>query len=407
MNSPSENLQHRGSYNSQNQVKLVRGGREYFELLAWLISGAQHVVHLQVYIFEDDSTGQQVGELLMAAARRGVQVYLLVDGYASQRPHLSRTYEQQLKAAGIHFNRFEPLFKSRHFYFGRRLHHKLVVVDGIHALVGGINICDRYNSDDGKPPWFDLALYVNGETSRELELVCCSMWNDSAGKRKIVPGPALQQAAAPEGCTAASVRVRRNDWIKGKQQIWKSYANLIANAQEEIIIACSYFLPGRTLLRLMIRAAKRGVSVRVIVAGPTDVMIAKHAERYLYRVLLKHHIRVFEYNKSVLHAKVGLTDGKWMTIGSYNLNNISAYASIELNLDVRNQPFVSATRDQLENIICDDCTEITAAQYQANTGRLKRLWQYCCYKLIKTTLYLFTFYFKRELNWRGSGSKKR
>jgi len=281
----------------------------------------------------------------------------------------------------------------------------VLVVDGCEALVGGINICDRYNSDDGKPPWLDLALYVNGATARELEQICCALWNDSIAAPKVTPGKVNGEAAAPEDTMAAAVRVRRNDWVKGKKQIWRSYANLLANAQEEIIIACSYFLPGRTLLRLMSRAVKRGVAIRVIVAGPSDVMIAKHAERYLYRWLLAHRIRVFEYRKSVLHAKVGLTDSKRMTIGSYNINNISAYASVELNLDVRNKPFVASVKEQLEHILRNDCVEITAAQYRADTGRLKRLWQYCCYRLIKMILRLFTFYFKREPGPRPSAAE--
>ena len=99
--------------------------------------------NLQIYIFEDDETGVEVATALMKAAQRGVKVYLLLDGYASQ--YLPDEFIVQLKEGGVQFRWFEPLFRSRHFYFGRRLHHKLIVVDTVHSLVGGVNISNRYN----------------------------------------------------------------------------------------------------------------------------------------------------------------------------------------------------------------------------------------------------------------------
>src|SRR5690606_19160243 len=146
-----------------------------------------------------------------------------------------------------------------------------------------------------------------------------------------------------------------------------------------IIIACSYFLPGWKMRKLMAKAVQRGVSVKVIVAGLSDVMVAKHAERYLYRWLLKNGISVYEYQDRILHAKVGVADGKRMTIGSYNINNISAYASIELNLDIRNRPFVSKVETQLNELITEGCHEVTLDNYRTSYNRTKRVWQHVCF----------------------------
>src|ERR1035437_3818364 len=120
------------SYTHRNIVQLIKGGHEYFDLFTDLINSATHSVHLQTYIFDNDETGVAIGDVLMDAARRGVQVYFIADGYASQV--MSSAFIHKLKAAGIHFKYFEPLFRSTKFYFGRRLHHKVAVIDAKHSL---------------------------------------------------------------------------------------------------------------------------------------------------------------------------------------------------------------------------------------------------------------------------------
>src|SRR5882762_3695256 len=117
------------SFLPRQTVKLIRGGRGYFDLLKEMIAEARYTLHIQVYIFEEDDTGNEIAEALLAAAGRNVRVFILVDGYASQK--LSRGFVQRLRDAGIYFRKFEPLLRSKHFYFGRRLHHKVVVADGV------------------------------------------------------------------------------------------------------------------------------------------------------------------------------------------------------------------------------------------------------------------------------------
>ncbi|WP_232826000.1 phospholipase D-like domain-containing protein [Chitinophaga alhagiae] len=360
------------------------------------MNGARETVHLQTYIFGNDATGQQVADALIRAAQRGVQVYLLTDGYASQ--HLNGQLKQRLIAGGVHFRWFEPLFRSRRFYVGRRLHHKVTVVDGRYALVGGINIGDRYNDVPGDPAWLDAALYVEGEVCAGLSAICCKMWNGSYyGRRElpaIVPDGAFFPSLPPgERC---SVRVRRNDWVGRKAEIWKSYFHMFSQASKEVIVMCSYFLPGWRFRQQMARAVKRGVKVKVIVTGPSDVMLAKSAERYLYRWMLENGISVFEYANDVLHAKLALRDGRFMTIGSYNVNNFSAYASIELNLDVRNRPLVRAVRQRIETIIDKDCREITEEYCQRSYGVIQKYWQRFAYEIVKVLLYFFTVRLRRK-----------
>lgn len=381
------------AYSSGNSVSLVRGGKQYFDRLLQLIAEARWVIHIQVYILGDDETGRMVADALKQAVQRNVTVYLLVDGYASQ--HLSHAFVQHLKDGGINFRFFEPLFRSRSFYFGRRLHHKIVVADMRHALVGGINIADRYNDIQGIPAWLDFAADVKGDIARNLHLLCWKTWNGFLRKKE--NGIHLTQPPLhiPQH-EQTEIRMRRNDWVRNKLQISSSYIELLKSSKKEVIILCSYFLPGKIIRKQIRRALARGVSIRVIGAGVSDVMLAKEAERWLYDWMLRNGIQLYEYQKTVLHGKLAVCDDRWMTIGSYNVNDISAYASIELNLDIRNEAFTKHTREQLEKIIADDCVEVTPENHQKARNIFKQFYRWFSYQFIRVVLFLFTFYFKKE-----------
>lgn len=382
------------SYTFRNKVKLIQGGKQFFELLLEMIQRAETSVHLQFYIFLDDGTGRLVIDALKAASKRGVGVFLHVDAYASQG--LSRVAIAEMAEAGIAIKRFEPLLRSRHFYFGRRLHHKVVVVDGIYSLVGGRNISDKYNDLPGQTAWMDMAVYCEGESSLALLRICRQLWSNSK-KLPSIPEDILEEFYEKiEELDRTQVRVRRNDWVKRKNQIYNSYLGMFRQAETRITIMCSYFLPGTLFRRQMAAAVKRGVKVEVILAGLSDIDVAKHAERYLYDWMLRKGIDIYEYQPSILHAKVAAFDSSWATIGSYNVNNISAHASLELNLDIRDKRFASIVEKELDQIMVNNCRKITVENYKMSTGFWRKIWQRVCYIFINNVLKLFTFYFKQE-----------
>ncbi|THU31150.1 phospholipase [Niastella caeni] len=385
-------LKKQSSYVQQNKVKLVRGGKEYFTVLTRLIDQAQHTVHLQVYIYEDDETGRMVASALMEAAKRGVKVYLLTDGYASKE--LSPAFIKELQSNGVHFRFFEPLLKSEHFYFGRRMHHKVLVVDGYYGLIGGINISNRYNDTDNNPAWLDWALYMEGSIAAELHKICINVW---ARPGQIALKRSLRHELPEIPTTGNSpVRIRRNDWVKRKNQISRSYIEMLKKATSKVVIMSGYFLPGTIIRHHLSRAAKRKIDISVIVAEKSDVPLAKHAERYMYRWLLKRNIKLYEYSKSILHGKLATRDNKWVTIGSYNVNDISAYASVELNIDVNDAEFATHVQQQLESIMANDCVQVTEEDYNKKYNLFQRAIQYCSYWLVRIIFYLFTFYFKQR-----------
>ena len=371
-------------YTHNNKVTLVKGGSNYFSLLNKLIDKAEHSIFIRMYIWEADNTGITIADYLTEASKRGVKVFIIADGYASQ--HLSKAFLQNLTKSGIKFKFFEPLFKSTNFYFGRRMHEKVVVVDAKYALVGGINFADRYNDTDSKQGWLDFALLVEGDAAYDLYNYCFSEW-----KIEKITSPALSAFDIEEKC---SVRISINDWVKGKHQIWKTYFDLFNKARHSITIICSYFLPGHILRYRLGVAAKRGIKIKIILAGPCDIMLAKHAERYLYPWMLKNGIEIYEYQPTVLHAKMIVVDNKWVTIGSFNINNVSSYASKELNLDVRNKPFAKTIQILMDSIIEKDCMQVTQNNYIIYSSLFKRFIQKTSYEIIRLILNLTTFYFK-------------
>ncbi len=383
-------------YTSRNQVELIRGGRAYFESLVRLLDEATHSIHFQMYILDEDETGGQVLEHLCQAAERGVSVYMLVDGYASV--HLSKKRIRDIRGRGVHFRWFEPLLRSTKFYFGRRLHQKVCVADASKALVGGVNVSNRYNDLPGQTAWLDWAVLVEGEAAERLYQVCLELWNKAGwGKSKPVQFrlPSHRKPLPDETCL---VRVRRQDWVRFRTEISASYLRMMQDAKKEVYMLSSYFLPGRQLRKAMEAAVKRGVQIHVIAAGKSDVLMAKQAERYLYRWLLKNQIALYEYQSNILHGKVSCADGKWATVGSFNINFISAYASIELNLEILNETFAATIKQELLEVIEKESIAVTESESQQKYGWAARAWQKTCYTSIRLLFVLFTFYFKQRRN---------
>ena len=387
-------MNEKNHYAKLNKVRLIKGGSDYFDLLIQLIKDSKSIIHIQSYIFSNDYTGSLIADQLKLAAARNVSIYLIVDGIASQS--LPNSFVQSLIESGIKFKKFEPLFKSKHFYIGRRMHQKVIAIDNTYALVGGINIANRYNDLPEEKAWLDFAAFVEGEIVDSITNYCFSIWSRLPYKDK--PTEALgnsifNEIPISERC---DVRIRRNDWIWHKNEISNSYIEMLHNTKNKVTILCSYFIPGKVMRRLLSAASKRGVKIKVIITGRSDISVAKYAERWLYDWLLRNNIELYEYQTNVLHGKIAVSDDEWVTIGSYNVNNISAYASIEFNLDIRNEIFAKHVKDITEEIIKNNCINVTTAYHRKAKNILKQFSRWISYQFIRLTFKLFTFYFKRR-----------
>ena len=390
-------------FKKNNSVKLIKSAA-YFPLLISCIQSARQTIYFHTYIFSNDPTGNMVANELMASSKNGVKVYLLIDGYASRL--LPIDIINKFRKAGINVARFEPILKSKSYYFGRRMHQKVIVVDEDKAIIGGINIADKYNNTPKHKAWLDFAVEVNGEVVQEITSYCKEFWKTELAnienedyffdqKKEI-----KKETEKKEDCLA---RVRINDWLKHRNEVSNTYLQLFKHAQKEIYILCSYFLPGRAIRRQMAKSAKKGIVIKVIMAGKSDVAIAKYAERWLYDWLLRNHILLYEFQPNVLHGKIAVSDESLVTIGSYNINNISTYASLEMNIDIKNDGFAKKVKDEMEKIIDSDCIAITSELHKKRKNPLKQFSRWLSYQTIRILFFLFTFYFKRKnINYHKS-----
>lgn len=359
-----------------------------------LIGEAKYSIHLHTYIFDPDQTGERIAKALIEAADRKVKIYILLDGFASK--NLPQAFIDNFKKAGIRFRFFEPLFRGKSLYFGRRMHHKVFVTDGTHSLVGGINIADHYNDVAGHKAWLDYALYVYGDISAQLDKLSCRVWR----KKYLTYVNAVanhHQKPLVSGLTEkCDVRIRRNDWVRRKLEVWRTYLEIFRSSKHEITIMCSYFLPGTIFRRELKKAGARGVRINVILTGHSDVKISKYAERYLYRWMLRNKIHVFEYQPRIVHAKLAMADDHLFTIGSFNVNNISALASIELNLDVKHTEFCQDVQKELKRIVKEDCKEIDSTNDAVKFFSINQFFRWCAFQLIRFMLTMTTFYFRQR-----------
>lgn len=365
----------------KNRVELVQGGKDYFSLLIKLINEATQSIHFQTYIYDEDETGNAVTAALIDAAGRGVKVFMLLDRYGSQG--LSKEWVTKVRAAGIFFRFFKPLFKSKRFYLGRRLHHKVVVVDSCKSTVAGLNISNRYNDTAEGPAWLDWALYIEGEASEKLEDLCKSRLRLRYAKQVPKRPPSDFKGTTP-------VRISVNDWVRRKRQIYRSYLQMFREAKEEVIIMSAYFLPGSRFRKAIEAAVKRGVKFKVVLTGNADVFMIKYAERYIYQWLFKNKIEVYEYTKNVLHGKMSVCDKTWVTVGSFNLNNLSSFASVELNAEVFDKKFATSVHERLQEIIHADCEQITEQKFNRQFNFVSRTAHHAAYYLFRFLFFIST-----------------
>lgn len=363
-------------YTPAESVKLIYSGNDFFETLENSIDKAKEIIHFQTYIFEEDETGKQIADTLIRASKRGIKIYLLVDAYGSK--DLSIEFIKKIQEAGVLFRFFSPLFSKESIYLGRRLHHKVVVIDNTISIVGGINIGDRYRGTDIAPAWLDYAALIKGDVCSELHHLCTALFEKRRLNKKKKVLVNKNEAIAP------LVRFSKNDWIRGKNEIHKSSIYSFKNAKKTIVIISSYFLPGYSYRRALKNARKRGVNVKVILAGQSDMRFLLYAEKYLYSFLCKHGIEICEWTDSVLHGKAMMVDNEWVSIGSYNLNYLSKYWSIELNAEVKDKAFINEFSDHLDLIASSKCFLVDADKIQSSNffEKIRNAISYFLYKII-------------------------
>jgi cardiolipin synthase len=360
-----------------------RGGKAFFDELAGLIDSARQEIHFQVYLIDPDETGWFIMDRLMAAAQRGVTVYLVVDDFGAGK--LTEATTNKLEASGIIFKRFEPYFMTGKYYVGRRMHQKVVVIDERIAVVGGMNVADRYRGTPDQPAWLDYAVRVEGPVCVQLAKACLRVM-----ERQFLPAaprwPNILKRGGRLDPDKTWVRIRKNDWLRNRREITSGYNRAVRNARHTITIVGGYFLPGLHFRRLLAAASRRGVAIRIILTRFSDVPVVKYASDFLYGWLLRNKIRIYESKEAMVHGKVAIVDDLWVTVGSYNQNHLSAYLSLELNLDIVNREFAAGFHRHLLEVIDHECAEVTYDSYERRAGWYTKLRRWVSYQLVRLSL---------------------
>ncbi len=391
---------------SAHQITLLQGGRDFFPALEQAIDAARHEVRLETYIFEFDASGQVIAEAMIRAANRGVPVYLAVDGVGT--PQLPPSWTRRFDDSGVAWQVFQPLGRwgalipSR----WRRLHRKMCIVDGGIGFCGGINIMDDFHDPAVGPlddPRLDFAVRVTGPLVQNMQETVAAFWwrttvaqelrehelpaawrevwqqvrGAIAARRKSAGEPDEgpdSELGAQLGPSARAELVLRDN-LRNRRRIEHAYLRAIGAARREVIIANAYFLPGLRLRKALIKAAGRGVRVRLLLQGRYEYFLQYHGSRPVYGALLAAGVEIHEYAASFLHAKVAVVDGRWATVGSSNLDPLSLLLAREANIVVRNRDFAEDLRQRLEHAMTQGGRRVDAMAFAKRSWRLRALEQ--------------------------------
>ncbi|MCK6425036.1 MAG: cardiolipin synthase ClsB [Burkholderiaceae bacterium] len=355
-------------FSGGNEVELLRGGQELFPAMVAAIRRARHEVWLATYIFHDDASVAPLLKALRAAARRGVRVRMVVDGFGTH--HHLEALLRQLQDSGVALAVFRPLERWTHWLQPgqlRRLHMKLCSVDGEVGFVGGINLIDDHidlHHGTSERPRLDFAVRLRGPVVRPMEQAARAMWSRAwfgrdwrAEARQILqarrPWRELRslwsRLRLPRRAAGTALRslppvqcafvVRDN--LRQRRTIERAYIQAIDSARSTLTIVSPYFYPGADFRRALVNAAQRGVQVQLLLQGKVDYRLAALAARVLYGELMRGGVQIHEYTPAFLHAKVMVVDGRWATVGSSNIDPLSLLLNLESNVIVQDDAFAA------------------------------------------------------------------
>ncbi len=390
-----------GALSPQAAPKLLEGGQELFPAMIEACDAARSWVQLETYLFDFHGAGAGVAEALVRAASRGVTVQVLVDGIGT--PRIAPEWAERFRTAGVQWCAYFPVVWGVSWLLPdrwRRLHRKLCVVDQRIVFCGGINVLDDfYDPNHGalSAPRFDFAVALSGPIAVMAADASALLWwrvqagysarqrhlsaawekfraAGYGGRTTTLPVPleesrsarhmrgAAGSSAAQTGPVARATLILRDNLLN-RRSIERAYRRAIGRARSEIIIANAYFVPGGKLRRALVRAARRGVRVTLLLQGRYEYFMQFHAARPVYGALLKAGVEIHEYEASFLHAKVAVVDAHWATVGSSNLDPLSLLLAREANVVVDDKLFAAGLRTRLLDAIARHGRRIDPAVY--------------------------------------------
>jgi cardiolipin synthase A/B len=370
-----------------NRLEMIESGEARLSILLELIGGAERCIKLLMYMFNPDEVGEIVRDALVAAAARGVEVRLLIDGFGSGAPP---SFFDPLTAAGGERCVFNPSYGRRYLL---RNHQKLVVIDDRVAIIGGANIDNTYMSDGGAEHWRDVWLRIDGPEAAMPSRYFDTLFRWSTRKRHGFNTLRRQLAEftewrGPLQWKFSGPMSRRNSWSRSIGRDIRRGSCL------DMIFA--YFAPPGAMVRRIGRVGRRG-RARIITAAKSDNNATIAAARHSYSRLLRRHVEMYEYQPAKLHTKLAVVDDI-VHIGSSNFDYRSLYINLEIMLRIKDAGFASAVRGYFEREL-DDCKWITPALHKRRANPWRRIKWALSHFMVNVMDYTVT----RRLNFRPEG----
>jgi cardiolipin synthase len=314
-----------GPIHSGNKIKVFFNGEEMFASVAEAIESATQEILLETYILKDDATGHEMAECLGRAAARGVKVRVLADAFGSWT--MSRTFWRRMQRMGIEARLFHPFWTHLWDHFIRD-HRKIIVMDGRVCFTGGMNVGNEYGSSRHAKNglWRDTHARIEGSTAWEMALVFKEGWR-RAGSEPFQISPL--KTTHKYGAETLVLDSRPG---RGYAETASVLAAIVGASRKRLWVTNSYFAPRRNAIAVLGRAAQRGVDVRLLLPGISDVPLVRHAGHGCFEQLLANGVRIFEYQPAILHAKTLVADDYATVVGSSNLDFRSFHFNAECNV---------------------------------------------------------------------------
>ncbi|MGV8877555.1 MAG: cardiolipin synthase [Sphingobacteriaceae bacterium] len=358
-----------------NEVKLLINGEEKFPALMAALANARSHIHLEYYIYEADTTGNAIADLLIKKAKQGVEVRFMYDDFGSHG--LGKQFIARLNDAGI---ATAPFYKIKWYALANRLnyrnHRKIIVIDGEVGFIGGINVSDKYRNDlDVKNAlfWRDTHLLIKGNATAYLQYLFMCDWNFCSPSRLAYHKTYFPIALKSESTGNEVVQIAASGPDSTSPVIFYALLEAIGSAKKSIHITSPYFIPGESLMDALIIAIQSGLEVKILVPGVSDSKIVNAAASAYYTELLPYGAKIYQYHKGFVHAKTMIIDDDLAIIGSANMD----YRSFDLNFEVNAMVYSVTIAKQLAEAFENDLKEsiqIDAAQW-LNRPKYIHLWE--------------------------------
>ncbi|WP_324653593.1 phosphatidylserine/phosphatidylglycerophosphate/cardiolipin synthase family protein [Georgenia sp. H159] len=325
---------------ADSELTVYTYGEDLYSAMLEAIRGAREYIFFETFIWKDDAVGQEFKRELLAAAERGVEVFVVFDSFGNLVvPRSFKTFPDTVHT--LKFPLWRPGILTLNMRKVGRDHRKILVVDGELGFVGGYNVGELYATQ-----WRDTHLRISGPAVWELDNAFVDFWNDHRRPHH----PELEDRGAMSW--DSRIRAARNSPSALLFPVRGAYINAMDRARQHVYLTQGYFIPDPEFLDSMLSAARRGVDVSVLIPEVSNHVLSDWVARSFYDRLLRGGVRIWLYQGAMVHAKTATVDGRWTTIGTTNIDRMSMLGNFEINVEIHDKDLAA----QMEDIFATDLT---------------------------------------------------